>query len=615
MSRYRINPSQSQLIGNYAFLKLVFILAIVLLINACSKDDDPSVNYDAPTSLEVIKIANGKVQLTWQYSSQSTNIVYIVARKEGSGSWNETYYESTNDQKLFIDDIPTNSYTVYSYKVKAKEVDTSNESFFSNPASYFPDITQPTDLRIYQTSQNQLKITWVDNAEGESGYKIDKKIDNGAWVKAYASLSENVETYTDEVNQLYQNISYRVYAYVGASTSPSNELTFTPTIQIPDSLRLNQISSNQIKLNWQYNGELPNLFEVQRKIGTNDWALLTQVNGSQTHYIDNLSIESATLNYRVRSKKDTLYSAYSDVSSINFNISELSSINLSNHGNQVFVKDNYLFIANDYNGTLIYNTANPTNPSLIKNISMPGRTLSVTVDENVLYMANDQGIMQVYDISSIDNPVKLYDDVQFYGQGNHICITEINFQKYALVSAGSSGLKIIAFNMTNIPVPVVIKTINTVPGANVFKSVVSNNTVYLAEGINGIRQFDISDPFNPVFLRHKQGIGTIVDISLTEQYLYLGRGDLGIALLTTSNLNMLSEFDTQGYSNSIDIDSRNVYIADRDEGFLIVSAINPAQLISICKLDTTSNVLSIVIKNKYAYLSSQNYCKIIQIRP
>ena len=64
MKNYRINPSQSQLIGNYAFLKLVFILAIVLLINACSKDDDPSVNYDAPTSLEVIKIANGKVQLT-----------------------------------------------------------------------------------------------------------------------------------------------------------------------------------------------------------------------------------------------------------------------------------------------------------------------------------------------------------------------------------------------------------------------------------------------------------------------------------------------------------------------------------------------------------------------
>jgi len=603
------------MIGNCAILKTLLLLIIFITLNACSKTDNPTTNYDAPNNLEVNKVSNGKVELTWQYSTQSSDIVYIIARKEGSGTWNESYFETTNDEKVFIDDIPTNSYTVYSYKVKAKEVDTSNESYFSDPSTYFPDITQPTDIRIYQTSQNQLRITWVDNVEGESGYKIDKKIDSGNWVKAYASLSEDAQSYTDEVNQLYQNISYRIYAYVGNATSPTNELTFTPTIQIPDSLALTQISSNQVKLNWQYYGDDPDLFDLQRKIGTNDWTNLAQVDGAQNQFIDNLSIESATLSYRVRSKKDTLFSAYSDVSSINYNIIELSTIDLSNQGNQVLVKDNYLFIANDYNGALIYNTSYPTNPVQLANIVMPGRTLSLCVEDNLLYMANDQGIMRVYDISDIQNPVNMYGDIQFYGQGNHISVAEINNQKYALVSAGNSGLKIIAFNMPNIPIPVVIKSINTVPGANVFKSVVSGNTVYLAEGINGIRQFDISDPFSPILIRHKQNIGTVVDLSVTEQYLYMARGDLGVALLSLNNFSLVSEFDTQGYSNSIDIDTRNIYISDRDEGFLIVSAINPSNLVSLCKIKSPSYIMSVVIKNKYAYVSSQTFCKIIQIRP
>ena len=146
-------------------------------------------------------------------------------------------------------------------------------------------------------------ISWTDNIQGEAGYKIDRKLNNNNWVEGYAVLEENTESYIDTINESFQTVSYRVYAYVGNTKSPVNEISFTPTIQTPDSLNLSQISTSQVKLSWSYRGETPDNFDIQRKIGTNDWANLTQLSGEQKQYIDNLSIESATLSYRVRSKK------------------------------------------------------------------------------------------------------------------------------------------------------------------------------------------------------------------------------------------------------------------------------------------------------------------------
>ena len=168
---------------------------------------------------------------------------------------------------------------------------------------------------------------------------------------------------------------------------------------------------------------------------------------------------------------------------------------------------------------------------------------------------------------------KLYNDIHFYGQGNHIKIAVINGQKYAFVSAGSSGLKIIAFDIPNMPMPIVIKSINTVPGAHCFKSIISENSIYIAEGTNGVRQFNISDPYSPTLINHKTNIGTIVDISLSQHYLYVARGDRGIALLNKTNFDLISDYDTQRVFQLLGYKLKNIYISDRDEGFLIVSAV------------------------------------------
>lgn len=603
--------SQQVLVGFSAIIKILFFL-MILFVNACSEDTNPNDNYDSPKALTVTKFSNGKVQLTWTYSTQSSNIIYIVARKEGAEQWNESYYTSSDDAKSYIDDIPTNSYTVYSYKVKAKEVETQKESYFSDPASYFPDITVPTDMQVVQQGQNQLKITWSDNVIGEAGYKIDKKINQGNWVTAYASLGEDTEEYVDEIDQLYQTISYRVYAFVGSTTSPKCETTFTPTIQIPSDVTCTQITQSQIKISWGYGIESPNFFDIQRKIGINEWTDLQRVSGSYRHYIDNLLIESGTVGYRVRSVKDTLYSAFSSLSSINFNIDSLSALTLTNPGNQIFYKDNYIFLANDYNGTMIIDVSNPTAPEMVSMLTMPGKTMSVCVDNNKLYMTNNEGLLQIYNITDMSSPV-LINSVSILGQGYDISIKSINGHKYAFIAGGTAGLLIVALEDPTIPEPYVLSRYNT--SGTTFNIDFDGNTVYLADGANGVIKLNMDNPASPALITHNSSVGAVNDIVLANQFIYIANGDQGISILNRNDLSVVSQYDTQGYSNAIALDNRNIYIADRDNGFLIATIVNPEYPYSICHIPFSSYVNTVTIHNKYAYLATDDQLIIIQIRP
>ncbi len=603
--------SQQQLVGFYVFCKIVVFMVVIFMFG-CGADPTEIVNYDSPKDLTVSKISNGKVQLAWNYNTQSTNVVYIVAKKSGSDSWIETYYTSSDDSRLFIDDIPTNSYTVYSYKVKAKEVETQKESYFSNPATYFPEITVPTNFQVTQQGQTLLKLTWADNVLGEAGYKIDKKINNGSWVTEYASLSENVSEYNDEINELYQTISYRVYAFVGDSNSPYSEITFTPTIQIPGNLLCSQVTQSQIRLDWEYGTDSPNYFDIQRKIGVNDWSNLQRISGSNRYYIDNLAIESGTISYRIRSIKDTLYSAYSEESSINFNIKSLSTLSLNYPGNQLIYNDNKLYIANDYNGAIIVDVNNPTEPSLVNTLSMPGKTMSVCIDGNLLYMTNSESLLRIYDISDINNPIFI-NDLAILGQGYDLIIKSINNQKYAFIAAGSAGLITVALNDPNIPEPYVLNRYNT--NGTALNIDYEDQIIYLADASNGVIKLNVSDPSQPQLLKHYTSLSSVNDIVLGNQFVYTANGDQGVSILSRSDLTMQTTYDTQGYSNAIAVDNRNIYIADRDNGLLIASIVNPGNIYSLCHIPSQSYVNSVAIHNKYAYIVTDNQLNIIQIRP
>jgi len=97
-----------------------------------------------------------------------------------------------------------------------------------------------------------------------------KRYGVGNWKSKYRTLNANATSFTDDVN-LFEEVFYRVTAFVGTTTSSSTENSIVPTLLSPSNLALQKLDQNKIKLTWQDNSEGEVGFHIDKKIGGNDW--------------------------------------------------------------------------------------------------------------------------------------------------------------------------------------------------------------------------------------------------------------------------------------------------------------------------------------------------------
>jgi len=71
----------------------------------------------------------------------------------------------------------------------------------------------PTELTLAQESGNQIKLTWKDNANNETGFKIERAADREEVYQLIGTVGANTTTYTDNNAPSGTRYEYRVYAY------------------------------------------------------------------------------------------------------------------------------------------------------------------------------------------------------------------------------------------------------------------------------------------------------------------------------------------------------------------------------------------------------------------
>src|SRR5439155_26212482 len=70
----------------------------------------------------------------------------------------------------------------------------------------------PTNLLATGISGSKIKLTWTDNADAETGYKIERQTAGGDWTEI-ATVGSNDTTYTDASGLAYlTSYNYRVRA-------------------------------------------------------------------------------------------------------------------------------------------------------------------------------------------------------------------------------------------------------------------------------------------------------------------------------------------------------------------------------------------------------------------
>jgi hypothetical protein len=124
--------------------------------------------------------------------------------------------------KSWFDDTLT-QLTVHRHEELTAESKTKVMTWLNNSVRY-PYLGRPSGLRATPSGGSSIQITFVDQSAFESGMKIERKTDGGAYVEI-GSIGPNQAQYldADASLQLFKTYYYRVRSYNGTRYSPYSD--------------------------------------------------------------------------------------------------------------------------------------------------------------------------------------------------------------------------------------------------------------------------------------------------------------------------------------------------------------------------------------------------------
>lgn len=177
----------------------------------------------APTNLRAAGATTSQIRLTWQDNSGDES-GFRIERKIGTGSFAEIRVVGAN--VTAYTDGSFGPGTTCTYRVRAYNV--VGPSPYSNEATgrtLGPPLAA-TDLRLTLLNSTSVRLTWQDNSNDESGFKVERKTGTEAF-RVVTVVGADGTTATS--SGLLPNTAYtfRVTAYNGYGSTPSAPAAIT----------------------------------------------------------------------------------------------------------------------------------------------------------------------------------------------------------------------------------------------------------------------------------------------------------------------------------------------------------------------------------------------------
>jgi large repetitive protein len=161
----------------------------------------------------------------------------------------------------------------------------------------------PTSLTATAASTTRINLSWVDAANNETGFYLQRKTGaSGTWA-TIATLGQNVISYQDSTGLTAATAYYyRISSYNSSGESAaSNEANATTlTIAAPTNLKATVASTTQINLSWTDNSDNEANFRVSRRLSTaTTWSTVATLAANTASYQDTGLTPSTTYVYAV----------------------------------------------------------------------------------------------------------------------------------------------------------------------------------------------------------------------------------------------------------------------------------------------------------------------------
>ena len=140
-----------------------------------SVGDGPVTAPAAPSNFTATAASTSEIDLAWQGNSDNET-GFLIERGTDSGfTRNVTMLVAAANATSYAD---TNLYSGTTYYYRVLSTNTANISAYSNAASATTGVvtvlTAPSNLSATAVSASQINLSWTDNSNNETGFKIDQ---------------------------------------------------------------------------------------------------------------------------------------------------------------------------------------------------------------------------------------------------------------------------------------------------------------------------------------------------------------------------------------------------------------------------------------------------------
>jgi titin len=265
-----------------------------------------------PTGLTALA-GNAQVSLNW---SASTGATSNNVKRAGTSGGPYTVIATAITLTSYTDNTVANG-TTYYYVVSA--VNSAGESADSNQASATPlaplPPSAPSGLTATTISSSQINLSWSDNSNDETSFKIERST-NGINFTQIAVTASNATAFSDSGLAPATTYYYRVRASSSAGDSAYSNLSSATTLAVPpaapSALTATAGSTSQINLAWSDNATNEQGFKIERSDNGANFFQIATVAANVTTYSNTGLQSNRRYYYRVRAYNSAGNSAYSN---------------------------------------------------------------------------------------------------------------------------------------------------------------------------------------------------------------------------------------------------------------------------------------------------------------
>ncbi|MBN1674206.1 MAG: fibronectin type III domain-containing protein [Kiritimatiellae bacterium] len=276
-----------------------------------------------PGGLSATGVSASEIRLTWTDTSDDETQFKIRRSTDGT-DWSTLSPVYPPANATAYTDTGLAPATTYYYKIRSEN--DAGVSAYTDPPATATTLSgasvpaAPSGLTATAFSASAIRLTWTDNSDDETGFKIDRRRSGTDIWERIAEPGANTTGYTDSGLPADTKFYYMVKAYNGAGNSAysaSADATTPSALTVPaapSGLTAAATSATEIELTWTDNADNEEIYKVYRSPdGVTDWVRVDPDPGlppNTTSFRDAGLAPATAYHYRVRCQNAAGNSAY-----------------------------------------------------------------------------------------------------------------------------------------------------------------------------------------------------------------------------------------------------------------------------------------------------------------